>query len=191
MELKNSIYDYCVYDDEGKKIPLSKYKGKVLLIVNTATGCGFTPQYAQLEELYEEYHDKGLVIIDIPCNQFEGQTPGTAAEIKEFCQLNYNTQFPQMQKSKVNGPDELPLYAYLKSKIGFAGFGTGEEADEMNELLREIDPDYKNNAKIKWNFTKFVVNREGQVVARFEPTADFKKIEDLIKKLIAQPDELV
>ena len=118
-----SIYDYSVTNTAGEEISLKNYVGKVLLIVNTATGCGFTPQYEDIEKMYEDYHEKGLEIIDTPCNQFMGQTPGTDEEIHEFCTLHYNTQFPQMKKSEVNGENALPLYGYLKSQKCFEGFG--------------------------------------------------------------------
>ena len=133
------IYDYSVERPDGTMQPLSAYEGKVLLIVNTATGCGFTPQYRELEEFYQKYHDKGLEILDIPCNQFAGQTPGTDEEIHEFCTLKYHTEFPQMKKSDVNGEHQLPLYAYLKSKKGFAGFEKVAKAAAMGIMLRKID----------------------------------------------------
>ena len=117
-----SIYDYSVPTPKNGEISLKDYEGKVMLIVNTATGCGFTPHYKDLEAMYEKFHDQGLEIIDIPCNQFAGQTPGTDDEIHEFCQLKYNTKFPQMKKSDVNGENALPLYKYLKSQKGFEGF---------------------------------------------------------------------
>ncbi len=179
-----SIYDYSVPTPAGEDISLRNYEGKVLLIVNTATGCGFTPHYKDLEEIYETYHDKGFEIIDVPCNQFAGQTPGTDDEIHEFCQLKYNTQFPQMKKSDVNGANELPLYTYLKSQKGFEGFGKGPVALAMKAMLKKIDKDYKNNPDIKWNFTKFLVDREGNVVARFEPTANMKTVADAVADLI-------
>ena len=172
-----SIYEYTLKNGAGQEISLEAYRGKVLLIVNTATGCGFTPQYKALEEMYEKYHDRGLEIIDIPCNQFAGQAPGTDEEIHEFCTLKYNTQFPQMQKSEVNGPGELPLYTWLKSQKGFEGFGKGPAALAMAAMLKTMDKDYKQNPSIKWNFTKFLVDREGNVVSRFEPTHDMKKVE--------------
>ena len=178
-----SVYEYTVSAPSGEQILLKKYEGKVLLIVNTATGCGFTPQYKELESMYEELHGKGLEILDIPCNQFYGQAPGSDAEIHEFCTLHYNTQFPQMKKSDVNGADQLPLYAYLKSQKGFAGF-TGEKAGMMNDLLKKIDPSYQQNPDIKWNFTKFLVSRDGTVTARFEPTADMKDVEAAVKALL-------
>ena len=177
-----SIYDYSVPATDGTEVKLADYKGKVMVIVNTATGCGFTPHYEPLEKMYENYHEQGLEIIDVPCNQFAGQTPGTDEEIHEFCTLKYNTQFPQMKKSDVNGENELPLYTYLKSQKGFEGFGKGPKALMMSGLLKTIDKDYKNNPNIKWNFTKFVVDREGNVVARFEPTADMKNLEECVKK---------
>ena len=179
-----SIYDYSVPATDGTEVKLADYKGKVMVIVNTATGCGFTPHYEPLEKMYENYHEQGLEIIDVPCNQFAGQTPGTDEEIHEFCTLKYNTQFPQMNKSDVNGENELPLYTYLKSQKGFEGFGKGPKALMMSGLLKTIDKDYKNNPNIKWNFTKFVVDREGNVVARFEPTADMKNLEECVKSLL-------
>jgi glutathione peroxidase len=180
----SNIYDYSVVTPAGEEISLAEYKGKVMIIVNTATGCGFTPQYKDLEDIYEKYHDQGLEIIDIPCNQFAGQTPGTDEEIHEFCTLKYNTQFPQMKKSDVNGETALPLYGYLKSQKGFEGFGKGPKAIAMGALLKKIDKNYKNNPDIKWNFTKFVVDRDGNVVARFEPTQDMKDIDACVAKLI-------
>ena len=179
-----SIYDYSVPATDGTEVKLSDYQGKVMLIVNTATGCGFTPHYKPIEEMYEKYHDQGFEVIDIPCNQFAGQTPGTDEEIHEFCTLKYNTQFPQMKKSDVNGENELPLYSYLKTQKGFEGFGKGPTALMMAGVLKKFDKDYKNNPNIKWNFTKFVVDREGNVVARFEPTADMKKVEECVADLI-------
>mgnify|MGYP002621241327 FL=1 len=179
-----NIYDYSVTTPQGEEISMKNYEGKVMVIVNTATGCGFTPQYKDLEELYEADHDKGLEIIDVPCNQFAGQTPGTDEEIHEFCTLKYNTQFPQMKKSDVNGDNQLPLFAYLKSQKGFEGFGKGAAAVAMNLMLMKADKNYKNNPDIKWNFTKFVVDRQGNVVARFEPTASMKDLKACVEKLL-------
>ena len=179
-----SLYDYSVKDRSGNEVFLDQYKGKVVLVVNTATGCGFTPQYKELEEMYEKYHDQGLEILDIPCNQFAGQTPGTDEEIHEFCTLRYNPQFPQMKKSEVNGENELPLYTWLKSQKGFAGFGHGPMALAMSAMLKKIDKDYKNNPAIKWNFTKFLVGRDGEVVERFEPTESMKKVEEATAGLL-------
>ena len=180
----SSIYEYSVMTPMGEEISLADYRGKVIIIVNTATGCGFTPHYKELEELYEEYHGSGLEIIDIPCNQFAGQTPGTDEEIHQFCTLHYNTQFPQMKKSDVNGENALPLYTYLKSQKGFEGFGKGPAAIAMGAMLKKIDKDYKNNPDIKWNFTKFIIDREGNVAARIEPTQGMKAVAGWVAKLI-------
>ena len=180
----SSIYDYTVPTPAGEEISLKDYEGKVMLIVNTATGCGFTPHYKDLEEMYEQYHEKGLEIIDIPCNQFAGQTPGTDDEIHEFCTLKYHTQFPQMKKSDVNGENALPLYGYLKSQKGFEGFGKGPAALAMGAMLKKIDKGYKNNPDIKWNFTKFIVDRQGNVIARFEPTAKMTEVAKCVESLI-------
>ena len=177
------IYDYSLKTADGGEVSLREYAGKVMMIVNTATGCGFTPQYEAIEKMHEDLSGKGLVIIDIPCNQFMGQAPGTDEEIHEFCTLHYNTKFPQMKKSDVNGENELPLYGYLKSCRGFEGF-TGPQADPMNGLLAGIDPDYKNNPDIKWNFTKFIVDRDGEVTARFEPTADMADVRKCVEGLL-------
>ncbi|WP_027437756.1 glutathione peroxidase [Lachnospira multipara] len=179
-----SFYDYSVTTPAGEEVSMANFKGKVCLVVNTATGCGFTPQYKDLEAIYEEFHDKGLEIIDVPCNQFAGQTPGTDEEIHEFCTLKYKTQFPQYKKSDVNGEGALPLFKYLKSQKGFEGFGKGPKALAMSAMLKKIDKDYKNNPEIKWNFTKFVVNRDGEVVARFEPTAKMSDVAECVKSLI-------
>lgn len=179
-----NIYDYSVTAADGKEIFLADCKGKVMLVVNTATGCGFTPQYEPIEQMYEKYHEQGFEVIDVPCNQFAGQTPGTDEEIHEFCALKYNTQFPQMKKSDVNGANEIPLFTYLKSQKGFEGFGKGPKAMAMSVMLKKMDKDYKNNPDIKWNFTKFVVDRQGNVVARFEPTEDMKKVEECVKALL-------
>ena len=178
------IYDYTLTNGKGEEVSMKDYEGKVLLIVNTATGCGFTPHYEPMEKMYEQYHEQGLEVIDVPCNQFGNQTPGTDEEVHEFCTLHYNTQFPQMKKSDVNGENALPLFQYLKSQKGFEGFGKGAKALAMSTMLKTIDKDYKNNPDIKWNFTKFVVDREGNVVARFEPTADMADVEACVKSLL-------
>ena len=178
------VYDYSVTNTKGEEVSLKTMQGKVIIIVNTATGCGFTPQYKELEEMYERFHEQGLEILDIPCNQFAGQTPGTDEEIHEFCTLHYNTKFPQMKKSDVNGDNALPIYKYLKNQKAFAGFGKGPQALMMNTLLKKIDKDYKNNPDIKWNFTKFVIDRQGEVIARFEPTEKMDDLEKCVETLI-------
>ena len=178
------FYDYSVKDAQGNDFSMENYRGKVVLVVNTATGCGFTPHYKDIEDMYEKFHDQGFEVLDIPCNQFAGQTPGTDDEIHEFCQLHYNTKFPQMKKTDVNGETQIPLYRFLKEQKGFEGFGKGPKALAMSVMLKKIDKDYKNNPEIKWNFTKFVVDREGNVVARFEPTEDMKNVAACVEKLI-------
>ena len=180
----SSIYDYSVFTPKGEEVKLSACKGKVLLIVNTATGCGFTPQYEQLEEMYRKYHDKGLEIIDIPCNQFGAQAPGSDEEIHEFCTLHFNTTYDQFKKADVNGPNELPLFTYLKSQKGFEGFGDHKLKGVLEEMLAKADPDYAKKPDIKWNFTKFVVDRNGNVVARFEPTADMADVDKCVASLL-------
>lgn len=179
-----NFYDLTVTNAKGEEVKLADYKGKTVIVVNTATGCGFTPQYKPLEEMYEKYHEKGLEIIDVPCNQFAGQAPGSDEEIHEFCTLHYNTQFPQMKKSDVNGENEIELFRFLKSQKGFEGFGKGPKALAMSAMCKAQDKNYKDNPDIKWNFTKFVVDGEGNVVARFEPTHDMKDLEKLVEKLI-------
>ena len=179
-----AFYDFTLKDRFGNDFSLEAFRGKVVLVVNTATGCGFTPQYKPLEEMYEKYHEQGFESLDIPCNQFAGQTPGTDEEIHEFCTLRFNTQFAQMKKSDVNGENELPLYTWLKSQKGFEGFGKGPMALAMSAMLKKLDKDYKNNPSIKWNFTKFLVDREGNVVARFEPTANMTKVEEAVAALL-------
>ena len=174
------FYDLYVLTPKGEKVFMRDFSGKVILVVNTATGCGFTPQYSELEHLYEKYHAKGLEIVDVPCNQFFGQAPGTDEEIGQFCTLNYHTQFPQMKKSEVNGPNALPLFVYLKQEKGFSGFGEGKLAQHMADFIRRQDPNFESNDDIKWNFTKFVINRQGKVIARFEPVADMNQVEESI-----------
>jgi glutathione peroxidase len=180
----SSFYDYSVTKRDGSGLSMNEFRGKVVLVVNTATGCGFTPQYKDLEDIYEEFHDQGLEILDVPCNQFAGQTPGTDEEVHTFCTLKYNTKFDQMKKSDVNGENALDLYKFLKSQKTFEDFGKGPKAMLMNTMLKKIDPDYKNNSEIKWNFTKFLVDREGNVVRRFEPTEDMKNVREAVKELL-------
>ena len=166
------IYDYTITTGTGETLDLSEYRGKVILVVNTATGCGFTPQYAPIEQLYRDY------------NQFGGQAPGTDEEIHEFCTMHFNTTFPQMRKADVNGEGELPLYTYLKSQKGFEGFDEHPYKEMLEKMFAEADPDWDKKSDIKWNFTKFVVDRDGTVVARFEPTADMAEVEACIKALL-------
>ena len=181
------IYDIKVKDDTGKDVALADYKGRVLLIVNTATRCGFTPQYKELEALYEKYRSQGLEILDFPCNQFGQQAPGTIQEIKQFCTANFNTQFPQFDKIDVNGAAESPLYTYLKAQQGFGGFDLNDQKGKMMDaMMRKRDADYDKKSDIKWNFTKFLVSRDGRVVKRYEPTESIAGIEaDVCNELAA------
>ena len=156
-----SIYDFTIKDINGQDISLNCFQNKVLLIVNTATGCGFTPQYAGLQKLYDDYQAKGFEILDFPCNQFGHQAPGTEDEINNFCTLNYHTTFPRFAKIEVNGENEHPLYKYLKS--------------EQKGML---------TAKIKWNFTKFLVDRKGNIIGRFAPTEKPENLAPEIEKLL-------
>ena len=173
-----SIYDYTVKDDAGKDVSLSTYKGKVLLIVNTATKCGFTPQYKDLQALYEKYRTQGLEILDFPCNQFGSQAPGTIQEIHQFCTANFAIQFPQFDKIDVNGPNESPLYTYLKSQKAFGGFDLNDQTGSMlDKMFSKNDPDYAKNPSIKWNFTKFLVSRDGKVLKRYEPSDKMANVE--------------
>ena len=168
-EKTTKVYDFTAVANDGSEVNFADYKGKVLLLVNTASKCGFTPQYDGLEALYEQYKDQGLVIVGFPCDQFGHQEPGTAEEIEEFCRLNYGVTFPLMDKIEVNGDNAHPIYKWLYSEKPFAGFGEGETAQRMGQMLARMDPDYLSNPDIKWNFTKFLVDRKGNVVDRFEP----------------------
>ncbi len=173
-----SIYDFKVKNDVGQDVSLSDYKGKVLLIVNTATRCGFTPQYKELEALYEKYRSEGLEILDFPCNQFGQQAPGTIQEIHQFCSANFDIQFPQFDKIEVNGANEHPLYTWLKAQKGFSGFDVNDQRGKMMDgMLRKQNADYDKKNDIKWNFTKFLVSRDGRVLKRYEPTDQMTDIE--------------
>ncbi|MBQ3324465.1 MAG: glutathione peroxidase [Muribaculaceae bacterium] len=187
---QTSVLDFTVKDRKGNDVALSEYKGKVLLIVNTATRCGFTPQYEELEALYKNYKDKGLEILDFPCNQFGNQAPGTDEEIAQFCSLNYGTEFPQFKKIEVNGPGEDPLFTFLKKEKGFEGFDLNHPiGGKLDEMMRKMDPDFDKKPDIKWNFTKFLVDGNGKVIKRYEPTHDIKLIEqDIIKLLESKKD---
>ena len=172
------IYDFKVKDDAGKEVSLSDYKGKVLLIVNTATRCGFTPQYKELEALYEKYAKEGFEILDFPCNQFGEQAPGSIQEIHQFCTANFDIHFPQFDKIEVNGANEHPLYTWLKAQKGFSGFDTNDQRGKfMDDMLRKRDAEFDKKSDIKWNFTKFLVSRDGRVMKRYEPTDKMSDVE--------------
>ena len=173
-----SIYDFKVKDDAGKEVSLADYKGKVLLIVNTATRCGFTPQYKELEALYDKYAKEGFEILDFPCNQFGEQAPGSIQEIHQFCTANFDIHFPQFDKIEVNGANEHPLYTWLKAQKGFSGFDTTDQRGKfMDDMLRKRDAEFDKKSDIKWNFTKFLVSRDGRVIKRYEPTDKMSDVE--------------
>ena len=178
-----SFYDHKVKTRKGGDFDLAGLKGKVVLVVNTATGCGFTPQYKGLEALYEKYHDKGLEILDFPCNQFADRAPGSDDEIHEFCTLRYKTQFDQMKKINVNGENEDPLYTFLKAEQPDEEV-KGLKAKAMMKAVSKMSKSTKNASDIKWNFTKFLVDRSGKVVGRYNPTVEPAKIEGDIAALI-------
>lgn len=182
---KKSIYDIEVMVQGNKPVKLEDYKGRVLLVVNTASKCGFTPQYDDLEAINKRFADRGFSILDFPCNQFGNQSPESDAETTQFCQLNYGTTFPQFKKIEVNGANESPLYTYLKAQKGFGGFDKDHQLTPiLDKVLSEADPDYASKADIKWNFTKFLIDREGNVVARFEPTTDMAVVASAIEALL-------
>lgn len=180
-----TVYDFSVKDRKGKDVSLKEYANEVLLIVNTATKCGFTPQYEELEKLYEKFHSQGFEILDFPCNQFGQQAPGTDESIHSFCKLTYGTEFPRFKKIKVNGEDADPLYKYLQQQKGFAGWDMSHPiAHILDDMLSKEDPDYKEKSDIKWNFTKFLINKKGLVAARFEPTESIENIAGQIEELL-------
>lgn len=181
----NTVFDFSVKDRKGKMVDLKAYANEVLLIVNTATKCGFTPQYEELEKLYEKYHRQGFEVLDFPCNQFGQQAPGKDETIHEFCKLNYGTEFPRFKKVKVNGDDADDLFKFLKEQKSFAGFDPAHKLTPvLEEMLAKDAPDYKETADIKWNFTKFLINKRGMVVARFEPTESLDNIAKQIEELL-------
>lgn len=179
-----SIYDFTVKAQDGSEVALSDYKGKVLLIVNTATGCGFTPQYDELQDIYEEYKEKGLEILDFPCNQFGDQAPGDDEEIHSFCTGRFGITFPQFSKIDVIGENAIPLYKWLEANSKFEGFDKNPMGLMLGGVVKKMDKDYKSNSAVKWNFTKFLVDREGNVVARFEPMTSLKKVKAKIEETL-------
>ena len=180
----DTIYQFKVESNSGEEVNFADYKGKVLLVVNTASKCGFTPQYDGLEALYKKYGDQGLVIVGFPCDKFGHQEPGTDEEIVEFCKLNYGVTFPLMAKSDVNGENANEIFKWLYSEKPFAGFGDSDTGKFMDGMLSKGNPDYASNPDIKWNFTKFLVDRKGRVVARFEPVVTPEALESELEALL-------
>ena len=175
-----TVYEFTVKDRQGADVSLSEYRGKVLLIVNTATGCGFTPHYDPLEDMYREMKDKGFEILDFPCNQFANQAPGSDDEIHQFCTLKFGTEFPQFAKIDVNGENADPLFAWLAAEKPFEGFGKGLKNAALNKFSEMNNRKFGEKAYIRWNFTIFLIDREGKVIARFEPTVDMKEVRDAV-----------
>jgi len=180
-----NVYDFKAKSRLGEEVSLSEYEGKVLLIINSATLCGFTPQYAQLQAIYDSHSSEGFVLLDFPSNQFGSQAPGTDEEIHTFCDANYGVTFPVFSKIDVNGENAHPLFKYLVSQKDFKGFNMEHPiAPRLIEKLSAADPDYMNKPSIKWNFTKFLIDKTGNVVERFEPTEDLEVVENRIKELL-------
>ena len=179
-----NVYDFTVRDRMGNDVSLKDYEGKVLLIVNTATGCGFTPHYEPLEAMYKEFRDQGFEILDFPCNQFADQAPGSDEEIHEFCTLKFGTEFPQFAKIDVNGETADPLFAYLATEKPFEGFGKGLKMAGLKRFSDANNKKFRDKAYIKWNFTMFLIYREGNVVTRFEPTADMDDVKAAVAAML-------
>ena len=178
-----NLYDFTVKTRKGADVALSDFAGKVVMVVNTATGCGFTPQYKELQEIYDAHKDDGLEILDFPCNQFADQAPGTDEEIHTFCTGRFGITFPQFAKIDVNGDDAIPLYQYLTENTRFEGFN-GPSGLILSGVVKKMDKDYKNNGSIKWNFTKFLIDREGNIVERMEPTMSMEKVKAQVEKVL-------
>ena len=179
-----SIYDYAYTSIEGNPVSMSQYKGKVVLIVNTASKCGFAPQYEGLEALYQRYRDQGFEVIGFPCNQFMDQEPGDEAAISEFCSVRYGVTFPMSAKADVRGDDAIPLFRYLTEQKGFEGMGKGIKNKAFDMMLKAKYKDGYKDSQVKWNFTKFLVDRQGEVAARFEPVVEPADIAAHIGKLL-------
>lgn len=180
-----SVYEFNVVNRDGETVSLGEYKDKVLLIMNSATQCGFTPQYDNLQDLYEKYSPQDFVILDFPCNQFGNQAPGTDSEIASFCDAKFGVTFPIFSKIEVNGEHADPLFQYLIKQKGFQGFDPEHPLSEiLKSMLERNDLNSLNTPDIKWNFTKFLIDRKGNVVERFEPTTEIFVIEDRVKQLL-------
>ncbi|MBQ7194385.1 MAG: glutathione peroxidase [Bacteroidales bacterium] len=178
-----TVYDYKTLSNKGAEVDLAQYKGKVLMIVNTASKCGFTPQYDGLEELYQKYKDQGLVIIGFPCDQFAGQEPGTNDEIEEFCRLNHGVTFPLMAKTDVNGANAEPVFEFLKAQAPAEEY-KGFKAKATHKMLKGISKSFEKDSDILWNFTKFLIGRDGTTVKRYAPTTTPKDIEKDLESML-------
>ncbi len=180
-----SIYNFTVKDREGNPVSLEDYKGSPLLIINSATECGFTPQYDDLQDLYEKYADQGLKILDFPCNQFGNQAPGSSDDIHQFCSSRFGITFPIFDKIEVNGDHADPLFLFLQKEKAFGGFNPEHEISPiLIKMFEESNPNYADDPSIKWNFTKFLIDKDGNVSARFEPTDFMEDVEDAVKGVL-------
>ena len=180
----STVYDFTVKDRAGNDVSLKDYEGKVLLIVNTATGCGFTPHYDPLEAMYKEFRDQGFEILDFPCNQFANQAPESDDEIHQFCTMKFGTEFPQFAKIDVNGDTADPLFAWLASEKPFNGFGKGLKNAMLNKFAKANNKIFGDKTNIGWNFTKFLIDREGNVLQRFEPTDDMDDVKAAVAAVL-------
>ena len=180
-----NLYDFTVLNKKKEEVSLKEYEGKVVLVINSATGCGFTPQYTELEAMYEKYADKGFIILDFPCNQFANQAPGTDDEIQKFCTAKYSVKFPIFKKIDVNGENASPLFTYLKNASGYKGVKGHPFKSLVMKMIGGISKSTKDKNDIRWNFTKFLVGRDGNVIDRYEPMASLKDLEKAIEKALA------
>ena len=181
--IMEKIYDFKALTSKGKEVDFSEFKGKVLLIVNTASKCGFTPQFAGLEEMNKKYKERGLVVIGFPCNQFKEQDPGNDAQIEEFCQLNYGMTFQIMKKTDVNGADAEPIFEYLKTQAPTEEYH-GLKAKGAAMLFKSISKSVEKDSDIKWNFTKFLISRDGETIKRYAPTTEPKDFEKDVEEML-------
>ena len=177
------IYDFKALSNKGKEVDFAQFEGKVLMIVNTASKCGFTPQYDGLEALYQKYKDQGMVIVGFPCDQFAGQEPGSNEEIAEFCRLNHGVTFPLMAKTEVNGANAEPIFVYLKDQAPSEAYN-GLKAKAAHTLFKSISKSVEKEGDIMWNFTKFLINRDGTVIKRYAPTTTPEDIEKDIQDML-------
>lgn len=179
-----SLYDLSYTSLEGKNVSLSDYAGKVMILVNTASKCGFTPQYEGLESLYKTYKENGLVVIGFPCNQFKEQEPGSNEEIGEFCKIRYGVTFPLAEKSDVRGEHTNEIFKYLTANTTFKGFGKGIKNKSFELMTKAMYGKEFGDSSIKWNFTKFLISKDGEIIERFEPTTTPEEMEEAIKKAL-------
>ena len=177
------IYDFKALNNKGKEVDFAQFEGKVLMIVNTASKCGFTPQYDGLEALYQKYKDQGMVIVGFPCDQFAGQEPGSNEEIAEFCRLNHGVTFPLMAKTEVNGANAEPIFVYLKAQAPTEEY-KGLKAKAAHTLFKSISKSVEKEGDIMWNFTNFLINRDGTVIKRYAPTTTPEDIEKDIQDML-------